>query len=300
MDVFVSGASGYIGCAVAAELARAGHKVFGLTRKPGAARRLESMEIVPLIGDMDSPESYLEIAASCSCVVHCGAEYTERYMELDASFVGTLLERQARSGTPRRFIYTSGVWVYGDTGADWKDESSSLAPPAMVEPRVATESRVLQASSGQLKTVVLRPGCVYGGSGSLTAAWFASARDSGSASAVGGERARWAMVHLADLAVLYRLAVESGCCGEVFNGVSSCESVMECARAASRVSGSGGAVTVLSDEAAARQFGPMAQCLAFCQLIDSGKAERMLGWRPRHRGFAQAADLYFRAWRAAI
>ena len=40
MNVFVTGATGYIGGAVAARLAHQGHQVFGLTRQPEQARAL--------------------------------------------------------------------------------------------------------------------------------------------------------------------------------------------------------------------------------------------------------------------
>jgi hypothetical protein len=33
-------------------------------------------------------------------------------------------------------------------------------------------------------------------------------------------------------------------------------------------------------------------------VVDARKAVRRLGWQPRHGGFLDEADLYYRAWRA--
>jgi len=38
--------------------------------------------------------------------------------------------------------------------------------------------------------------------------------------------------------------------------------------------------------------------LALSQHVDARKAVRLLGWQPRHGGFVDEADLYYRAWRA--
>jgi len=44
---------------------------------------------------------------------------------------------------------------------------------------------------------------------------------------------------------------------------------------------------------------PLAECLALNQHVDSSKAFRLLGWQPRHGGFADGAARYYQAWKAA-
>jgi nucleoside-diphosphate-sugar epimerase len=299
MKIFVTGASGFIGSAVARALACAGHEVHGLVRSEEKARALAAAEVVPVHGAMESPDSYREVVHSCQVLVHCAAEYSPRYHELDRLTVDTLLAAAREAPSPRLVIYTSGVWVYGHRPGELIDETSTLAPPAFVMPRVQTEERVLAATGGGVRGIVIRPGCVYGGAGSLTAAWFSSAAAEGAARVVGDGTSRWALVHHEDLAELYVRAAESELACEVINATDRSRStVRECAEAASRAAGAGGRVATVAVEEAARHLGPMAECLAYDQDVDARKAERLLGWRPRHGGFVAGAATYFAAWRA--
>jgi nucleoside-diphosphate-sugar epimerase len=300
MRIFITGATGFIGYAVATHLARAGHKVYGLARSAEKAQRLSAAEVLPVTGDMMQPETYLEAANRCQVLIHCAAEYSARYMELDRRTVHELLKSAQASGQPRLFLYTSGCWVYGNTGPAAADESTPVNPPAMVKPRTETERLILAASGERVRTIVTRPGCVYGGAGSLTAAWFASAEQEGAARIVGDGKFRWAMVHVADVAEGYRLAAEAAFGGEIFNLTDRSRfTVLECAEAASTAATGSAKVKSASVEEAAKNMGPMAECLTLDQHIDSSKAARLLGWQPRHGGFVDDVARYYSSWKAA-
>jgi nucleoside-diphosphate-sugar epimerase len=113
MRIFVTGATGFIGHAVATNLSRAGHKDYALTRSAEKAQRLSAAEVLPVTGDMIQPEPYLEAASRYQVLIHCAAEYSTRYMELDRRTVHELLKSVQASGQPHLFLYTSGCWVYG-------------------------------------------------------------------------------------------------------------------------------------------------------------------------------------------
>jgi len=301
MKVFVTGATGFIGAAVAAAFARKGHQVFGLVRTPARAAGLAAAEVTPVPGNLHDPDGWRAAADGCDVLVHCAAEYSDKQWEVHSRAVEALIDSARRAHRPRTLVATSGAWVYGDTGDGVADETSPLHPPALVAPRPASDDRVLDANGMLLRTLVVRPGCVYGGRAGLTAGWFESAEKEGASRLVGDGSNRWAMVHVADLADLYVKAAESAFGGEVFNATDRSRfTVLDCARAASRAAGAGGRTEAWSlAEASATMGAPLVDCLALDQHVDSSKAVRLLGWQPRHGGFADGAARYFQAWKAA-
>ncbi len=294
MRIFVTGATGFVGNAVAQALRRRGHRVAGLARTETKARALAAAEIEPVLGDMRDTNSYHRAASNADVLIHCASEYSAEYEGLDRKTVDEFVS-MAKVPHERRVIYTSGVWLYGATGAEPVDETRAFMTAHLIPWRGEHEKKVLAAGG-----LVIRPGCVYGGSGSLTAMWFAGAAKDGAAPVVGPGRNRWAMVHRDDCAELFALAAESGLRGELFNATDRSRStVREMAEAASRAAGKGGAVKELSFPEAEKAFGFMAHGLALDQHVDSSKAVRRLGWQPRFGGFADDAPRYHAAWKAS-
>jgi nucleoside-diphosphate-sugar epimerase len=297
MDVFVTGANGYVGGAAARALRRAGHRVFGLARSEAKARALEAQEITPVLGDLADPTTYVDVATRCAVLIHAAFDNTSRGIPKDRAALDGLLEAGRRGSQTKTFIYTSGVWVHGDTRGVFVDETTPLDPLPLVSWRPPHESLVLESDA--VRGIVLRPGCVYGGSGGMPGGWFKSASDGVPPEVVGEGANRWALVHIEDLGEAYRLAAESGLAGEVFCIVErSRETVREMATAAGRAAGLSGEIRSLPLIDARKTMGPFADALAADQRVDGGKAERVLGWRSRHRGFVDEADTFYRSWRA--
>src|SRR5205807_2265003 len=165
MRVFVTGATGYVGFAVATALRRAGHDVYGLTRAVAKTPQLARQEIRPVIGDIGDPKSYADTAEACSVLVHAAFESSASGVTKDKTAVDALIEAGRRGSQPKTLIYTSGVWVHGDTGGKLVDETEPLHPIKLVAWRPPHEQMVLQAQV--VRGLVIRPGCVYGGRGGL-------------------------------------------------------------------------------------------------------------------------------------
>ena len=294
MRVFLTGATGYIGNAVAMAFRRAGHEVWGLCRSAEKMAALARQEIHPVPGDLGRPQSYAAVAAECSVLVHAAADVQAGMVGPDRAALDAFLAAARTGSQPKSLVYTSGVWVYGSTGARPVDETTPLKPARVVAWRPAHEQLVLQAARG----LVLRPGCVYGRQGGMTGNWFAGAQREEVVRVIGDGRNRWTMVHVDDLADAYVRAAESDLAGEVFSATyRSCSRVGEMAAAACAAAGITAPLEYVPLEAAARKM-DFAEALTLDQHVDSGKAVRRLCWLPRHGGFLDGVATYFEAWKA--
>ena len=298
MKVFVTGANGYIGLHVASAFRRAGHEVWGLVRSEKKAHTIATHEIHPVIGSMQHPDSYRQVAEQCGVLIHAAVDYQADTFSLDRRTMDVLLAAGQRDSQPKTIVYTSGTWVYGDTLGKAVDESASLRPAPLVAARPDIEQTVLKTSN--VWGVVIRPGCVYGRQGGLTGMWFDGPDKGRQLQVIGDGSNHWAMVHVDDLAEGYLRATESGLAGEIFNLTDqSSATVREMAGAVVRVTGYTGQTQFVPAGEASYTLDGFAECLALDQRVDSGKAARLLGWQPKHRGFVEEVDTYFQAWKAA-
>src|SRR2546423_11310001 len=137
MRVFVTGATGYVGFAVATALRRAGHDVYGLTRTAAKAPQLARREIRPVIGDIGDPKSYADTAEECSVLVHAAFESSASAVTKDKTAVDALIEAGRRGSQPKTLIYTSGVWVHADTRGTLVGDTTPVAPTKLGDWRPA-------------------------------------------------------------------------------------------------------------------------------------------------------------------
>lgn len=297
MKVLVTGASGYIGNAVAAAFARAGHDVYGLIRRAEVADSLRMAEIQPVMGTLQEPASFVEVAARCSVIVHAAIDYQADARALDRETVEALLAVADRGPGPKTMVYTSGAWIYGDTAGEPVDETTPLDPTGVIRTRAEIERLVLDGQG--IRGLVVRPGCVYGGRGGLTGLWFEGV-EKGELKIVGEGKNHWSTVHVADLADAYLRVAESGLAGEIFNVADpSRVTVNEMADAIARTAGSNVTVTHVPLPEAGRHLGQLAESLALDQNLDARKITRQLGWVARHQGFPENARSCYEAWKAS-
>ncbi len=297
MNIFITGATGYIGSRIARTCRNAGHSVWGMTRKPEKVNILSQYEINPVIADMNNPASYLPVAKKCQVLIHAAMDPEHDTAELDRKTVQTLIAASAQSDEKKMLIYTSGVWVYGNTLGKIADESSSLKPISMISWRPQVEAMVIK--SDDVDGMVLRPGCGYGKEGGMTVHWFQGAASDNDFQVVGDGSNHWAMVHVDDLAAAYLAAVERNPRGEIFN-ITDGErhTVREMVQNVARVSEYNGDITFTSMKEAKKELGALADALAIDQIVDNRKAQRLLHWTPQHKGFIDQIAFYSMAWKA--
>src|SRR5687768_5833284 len=204
MRIFLTGGTGYVGSAVLEALVRGGHRVDALVRNSERAALVQSRGATPLLGDLSQPATYADAIAVADGAIHAAVDYSPRGPAVDATVLGVLLRP---AGARERFvIYTSGLWVVGNQTSP-ADETVAPNPAAVVSWRPAHEQRVLDAASGTLRTAIIRPGIVYGGSRGIVSDLFKDAAN-GLVRVIGSGDNRWPLVYDRDLGELYlRIAI---------------------------------------------------------------------------------------------
>jgi nucleoside-diphosphate-sugar epimerase len=280
MQILITGATGQVGSAVLDAMLRAGHTVTALVRTPQKAEAIGMRGVRPIVGDLASPHSYAQAAADVDAVVH--AAYDDRGAEaLDRTAIDTLLAaaaRRAASGPATALIYTSGTWVIGDT-VDPATEQTLLAPPALMAWRPAHEQQVLTAATANLRTMVVRPGIVYGGARGLIADMLKEAAN-GIVRVVGKGKNHWTCVYDRDLADLYvRLLARADAAGLYHANDEADERVEDIVDAVVSHARMKPDVRHMPLPEARAKLGPLAEALALDQRVRSERA-RALGWAP--------------------
>jgi nucleoside-diphosphate-sugar epimerase len=297
MQVFLTGGTGYIGAAVLDALIRSGHHVTALVRDPEKAARLEARGATPVLGEIAGPKRYLTQAVAADAVVHAAFEGTPRGPAVDQQFLDVMLPALAAAGGPRAFVYTSGIWVLGPQPGG-ADETAALAPAAHVAWRPAHEQQVLAAHAGALRTAVVRPGIVYGGSRGIVSDMLKDALN-GLVRVIGDGKNRWPCVYDRDLGDLYARLVASTAASGVFHAAGDeDEHVLDIAEAIRSHVDPVADVRFMPLTEARAKMGPYADALALDQVVRCPKA-RALGWSPAMHGITGNAPRLFEEYRRA-
>jgi nucleoside-diphosphate-sugar epimerase len=280
MDVFLTGATGYIGGAVAEALQKAGHTVTGLARNAEKAQQLEARGIRAATGDLLKPETIVAAARAANGVIHTANTNDSTAPAAEAAVVRGILE--ALQGSSKPFVYTSGVWVLGSTGDKIATEESTTNPTPLVAHRPGIEQEVLRAKDRGVRSVVIRPALVWGRGGSIPRMAVQSARDTGAAQYIGEGENRWPFVEVEDLAQLYVLALEKAPAGSLYNASQGPSyRVREVMEAASIGGGAKGKTHGTPLAEARKTMGAFADALLLDQQVSGEKAKKDLGWSPR-------------------
>lgn len=286
MNVFLTGATGYIGGSVAVRLKDARHSVRGLVRTPEKAELLAKSGIEPVVGSLEDVELLAREARKADGVVN-----TANADHLPS--VSALIT--ALSGTGKPLVHTSGSSVIGDDArgnrvaeAIFDEDTPFVVPPAK-QHRHDIDLMVLRAAGSGVRSAVICPSKIYGtGRGanphSVQIPFLAdNARRLGFVQVIGQGVNRWSNVHIDDLADLYLLVLAKAPAGAFYFAESGEASFGEIGSAIAARLGLG-PVRSLPAELAAEKWGESRAYYSFGSnsRVRARRARRELGWTPRH------------------
>jgi nucleoside-diphosphate-sugar epimerase len=297
MNILITGINGYAGFHAALAFAAAGHTVKGLTRDTSSPRldELRRHQIKLIAGDIAKPGEWADAIARADVFVHTVMDHANP-VETDRILFDALSKAGAGRRSPLRLIYTTGCSIHGKVPQLIMDELTGANPDHALAFRLALETEAL--SLANVKTIVVRPGFMYGcdGQNSMAARWFAMA---GPAPVTfrGDREKGWSWVHIADLARAYVLIAEADRAidGEVFCLADEQRpKVLDVMQACLEVAG----------HKAGLIFGaPSEGDLASTwfdqnEFITSSKARRLLGWTPHYTGVIDTIGAFYESWRS--
>lgn len=284
MQVFITGATGYIGGSVAVRLIERGHSVRGLARSQESGASLTTFGIEPVVGTLQDHGLLAQEAARADAVINAA--------NADEPLAPRVFA-DALAGSRKRLIHTSGSTVVADEAAGEPSDRVHVDIPAHPvagkAARVAIDREVLAAAARGVRAMVICPTMIYGlGLGpkkhSLQVPMLIrDALAHGAARHVGRGLNRWSQVHIDDLADLYALAVERGDAGEFYFAENGEATLLEIARDISRLAGLGDPVSLpIADAIAAWGEGRAVYSLGSNSRVRADRARTNLGWAPRN------------------
>jgi nucleoside-diphosphate-sugar epimerase len=298
MHVFMTGAAGYIGGAIAARLLADGHRVSGLVRSHDKAEALEARGMAPVRGTLADLTVLAQAARSADAVINAASAD-------DGMAVQALLE--ALAGSRKPLIHTSGTSIVADAALGEPSEivfTEDMPPNTLPERllRLAIDHRVLAAAGRGVHSVVIRPSLIYGRGPGLNPHshqlphLVALARKRGRPAHVGRGLNIWSHLHIDDIAELYRLALERAPAGSLFFAEAGEASWRDMAVAVGRALAMTEGPEALSTEEALRLIGIGAlTSFGSNSRVSAEKARRMLGWTARGPSlFDDLASDYYR------
>ncbi|WP_065615703.1 NAD-dependent epimerase/dehydratase family protein [Pseudomonas moraviensis] len=209
MNIFVTGAAGFIGGSIATGLVQAGHKVTGLVRSAEQADELKALGMNAVIGTLDDSQLLAEQARAADAVINAASSDHRGAVE-------ALLD--ALRGSNKVFLHTSGSSIVGDaSGGKSSDviyfEDNLPEPTVDKADRVAIDNLVLAAAKDGVNSAVICNTLIYGHSLGVKRdsvqlpRLLKQARKSGVVRHVGSGQNIWSNVHIEDVVALYLLAL---------------------------------------------------------------------------------------------
>ena len=281
MQVFVTGASGWIGSAAVDELLAAGHAVTGLARSDASAAALAAKGAGVRRGDLDDLGSIRAGAEAADAVLHLANKHDwsnpAASNAAERAAVQTIGDTLGGSG--RRFLLASGVAALAQGRPASEDDASPFHGPE--SPRGGSENLAFEFVERNVHTVSLRFAPTVHGTGDhgFIAAIAGIALEKGVSGYPGDGTNRWAAVHRSDAARLVALGLETAPTGARLHAVAEDGiPTREIAEAIGRAFGL--PITSIAPDDVQDHFGWIGTFFAMDLAATSTVTQKLLGWTP--------------------
>lgn len=283
MNVFVTGATGFVGTAVVHELLTAGHTVLGLARSAASAEKLVEMGASVHHGDLTDFQSLKSGAAMSDAVIHLGFVHDfsrfEEMCALDKEVIRAIGDTLL--GTSKPFIVTSGTALFSRPGITTEQDFSTNIP----NPRIATENAADEMAAKGVNIAVIRLSPSVHGRGDrigFVPLLIKAAREKGISAMIHQGNNVWPAVHRLDAAALYRLALE-----KPFEKGIRYHAVAEQGVPFRSIAGAIAEqleipLVSLNEQEATQHFGWLTHFAELDNLTSSEQTQKYLGWIPHH------------------
>ena len=292
MKYFVTGASGWIGSAVTAELIARGHQVVGLARNDDSAAKIRAAGAEVFRGSIDDPDGLRAPAAASDGVIHLAFNHDfsahESAVATDRAVMTAILDTLAGSGRP--FVFASGVLGRAGAGIVATEDIPVDAATA-ASPRAANEIFALASTERGVRPVAVAfAPTVHGeGDNGFMSAYVAMDRAAGVSGYVGDGANTWPAVNRADAAALVALAVEKAPAGSVLHAVAE-QGVAHRDIADAIGRGTGLPVRAFAPGEVTAPFQWLERFLGVSSLASSEITRKLTGWTPTHPTLIEDLD----------
>ncbi|UXI00006.1 NAD(P)H-binding protein [Photobacterium sp. TY1-4] len=273
--VFLTGATGNIGSAVAEALLNHEYRVLALCRSSASAQQAAAAGCLPVKGNMSEPEIWSAHLEQVDAVIHTACSFEESMAAEDRRFVQALASHAKTRKTPLIVLYTNGCWTYGNheqvitehserqsiEAFQWMNDNGAwLAAQPNVDLRIVTPANVIRAEEQYVPPIMLM-----------------ELERNGQPTVPTSLSLTWSLVERQNLAELYRLVLEKGAPGEEYIGVG--DPAVSVATLAQSLAA--GPILTHAEVQWRAIYGGWTEGYGLKQVFSSQKAEATLGWIPK-------------------
>lgn len=282
MNIFVIGATGFVGSRIVRQLSASGDTVTGFARDAAGAAKVSASGGTPHIGEFDL-SLLTELCRAADATV-----FAPQLPEQDQEYEVVSALLSALEGTGKAFLFTSGTGVLGQrTDGAWCEESYAEDDPFVTSKyllrRRQTEELTRAAGERGVRAMVVRPPLIWGeGFHGFVDQILTSIERTGTACYIGNGLNLYSHVHVEDLAELYQRVIDRGQSGGLYHAVAGELNNRMLAELVARQQGvSTRSVTIAEAIDIWGKFTTLI-VLAVCSRSRCPRSRQELGWLPHH------------------